>query len=54
MEIELNSKTLEKELQRLFKKLPDICCDINSHLFIIQVLDDAYKKLTGKPISIDY
>lgn len=45
---------LEKEIQNVFKKLPNICCDIASHLFILQSLLDAYKKLTGKDLSTDY
>ncbi len=54
MVVSVDPKTLEKEIQRVFKKLGGICCDINSHLFIIQALDDAFKNLTGRNISTDY
>lgn len=54
MEMTVDHKTLEKQIQRVFKKLGGICTDVPSHLFIIQALDDAYKNLTGKNISTDY
>ena len=54
MEINLEADLLEKEIQKVFKKLPNICCDVNSHLFIIQVLSDAFKNLTGRNISLNY
>lgn len=54
MEINIDTKILEKEIQRVFKRLPKICSDVSSHIFIIQTLCDGYKELTGKDISLDY
>ena len=54
MEMKVDLKTLEKQIQRVFKKLGYICTDLPSHLFIIKALNNAYKNLTGKDISIDY
>lgn len=54
MEVGIDVVVLEEEIQRVFKKLPRICSDTSSHLFIIQALYDAYKNLTGKDISLDY
>lgn len=54
MKINIDTKILEKEIQRVFKRLPKICSDVSSHIFIIQTLCDGYKELTGKDISLDY
>lgn len=45
---------LEKEIQRVFKQLGSICCDVQSHIWIIQILCNAYKECAGHPLSIDY
>lgn len=52
MEIEID--ILEKEIQSVFKKLPNICCDVPSHLFIIQSLLDAFRNASGRELSSDY
>lgn len=54
MGIDVETDVLEREIQRVFKKLPSICCDVNSHLFIIQVLCDAFKNASGRELSTDY
>lgn len=54
MEMEVDEKTLEREVQRVFKKLGGICCDVMSHLWIIKTLDDGFKEMTGRNISTDY
>ena len=54
MEANVEIDVLEKEIQRVFKKLPSVCCDINSVLFIIQTLDNAFKEVSGRPVSTNY
>lgn len=54
MKISVDAKILEEEIQRVFKRLPRICSDTSSHMFIIQTLCEGYKELTGKEISLDY
>lgn len=52
--IKVNKEILEKEIQRLFTKLPSICCDINSHLYIIDALCRKFKQDFNVEISTDY
>lgn len=47
-------EVLEKEIQRVFKKLPSICSDVNSHIYIIDALCRKFKADTGRDISINY
>lgn len=54
MKISVDAKILEEEIQRVFKRLPKICSDVRSLMFIIQTLCEGYKELTGKDISLDY
>lgn len=52
--IKVKKEILEKEIQRLFTKLPSICCDINSHLYIIDALCRKFKQDFNVEISTDY
>lgn len=52
--LNVDKEILEKEIQRLFKKLPSICCDINSHIYIIDALCRKFKQDFGVEISNDY
>lgn len=52
MSIDVDGNILEEELQRVFKKLPNICCDTASLIFIIDTLDKAYYEKFGKRLDI--
>lgn len=54
MEIEVNKETLEKEIQRVFKKLPNIVCDANSLIYIINALDAKFEQDFKCRISTNY
>ena len=54
MGIEVDANTLEKEIQRVFKNLPSICCDVMSLLWIVKALCDKFCEMTGRNISTDY
>lgn len=53
MNINLNENILEKEIKKVFKKLPFICSDTSSIVFIINALDESFEALTERHISID-
>lgn len=52
--MEVNRDILEKEIQKVFKKLPSICCDVPAHLYIIDALCKKFKDDFGVEISTDY
>lgn len=54
MGIEVDANTLEKEIQRVFKNLPSICCDVMSLLWIVKALDDKFYEMTGRYTSTNY
>lgn len=53
-DMEVDKDILEKEIQRVFKKLPSICCDVPAHLYIIDALCRKFKDDFGVEISTDY
>ncbi len=54
MEIELDIEALEKDIQRVFKKIPSTTTDTLSAIFIIQTLDEAFEKVAGRKLSTKY
>ena len=54
MKIEVEEEVVEKEIQRVFKKLPSICCDAMSHIYIIDALCERFREDFGREISTDY
>lgn len=52
--MEVDKNILEKEIQKVFKKLPSICCDTASLLYIYDVLCRKFKNDFGVDISTNY
>lgn len=50
----VDEELLEKDIQRIFKKLPRICSDINVIICIIEILNSSFNELFGRYISGDY
>lgn len=54
MTIEVDKVILEKEIQRVFKNLPNICCDTASYLYIVNTLVAAYEEDFKCEFNTDY
>lgn len=52
--IQVDKEVLEKEIQRVFKKLPSICCDTTSHLYIMDAILRKFKQDFGVEVSTKY
>ncbi|MBQ7602954.1 MAG: hypothetical protein IJU58_02290 [Clostridia bacterium] len=52
--MKVNKNQVEQEIQKVFKKLPGICCDVPSILYIIDALCRKFKEDFGTDISTDY
>ena len=52
--IQVDKDVLEKEIQRVFKKLPSICCDTASHLYIMDAILRKFKQDFGVEVSTKY
>ena len=53
-EVQVTKNTREKEIQKVFQKLPRICCDVPSILYIMETLCKKFKQDFGTDISTDY
>jgi hypothetical protein len=54
MNVTVNKDILEKEIQRVFKKLPGITTDTASLIYIMDALDKKFEADFGSKISTDY
>ena len=54
MNLTVKKDILEKEIQRVFKKLPSITTDTASLIYIIDDLDKKFEADFGSKISTNY
>lgn len=40
----VKKETLKKELDRIYKKIPSVVCDVPSLMWVIQTLEHQFKK----------
>lgn len=54
LNVEVDTDLLEKEIQRVFMKLPSICSDTASHLYIMDAVLRKFKQDFGVEVSTNY